>query len=118
MDNKVVPLNHFTCQAPVLVVVVRGNANFTSKAGSIIHRKNYTMIDIGIATEHFCLQAVSEGLGTCILGWFNENKVKKLLAIPLNKRAELIITVGYPDGNVIRDKKRKPMKEISSFNRY
>ena len=40
------------------------------------------LIDIGIAAEHFCLQAAEEGLGTCMLGWFNEKSVKKLINVP------------------------------------
>ena len=77
-NNRVLPLNHFTKQAPVHVIVVREKPNFTSKMGEIIRNKTYTLIDVGIATVHFCLQAASEGLGTCILGWFNEKRVKEL----------------------------------------
>ena len=75
-------------------------------------------MDIGIAAEHFCLQAASEGLGTCIMGWFDENEVKRLLGIPKKKRAELIITLGYPAKDVIREKIRKRKEEICSYNRY
>ncbi len=117
-SNKMLPLNHFTKEAPVLVVIVRENANFTSKMGEIIRDKKFTLMDIGIAAIHFCLQATTEGLGTCILGWFDESKVKKLLNIPRSKRAELIITVGYPKDNTIRDKKRKNLNEILSYNTY
>ncbi|MBN2610938.1 MAG: nitroreductase family protein [Bacteroidales bacterium] len=117
-SNRILPLNHFTKEAPVLIVVVRENANFTSKMGEIIRDKKFTLMDIGIATVHFCLQATSEGLGTCILGWFDESRVKKLLKIPGAKRAELIITVGYPKDDTIRDKKRKNFNEIHSLNSY
>jgi nitroreductase len=61
---------------------------------------------------------VTEGLGTCILGWFDERKVKKLLNVPRNKRLELIITVGYPQTDEIRIKRRKEIDEIISYNRY
>lgn len=117
-NNRVLPLNHFTKQAPVHVVVVREKPNFTSKIGEIVRNKTYTLIDVGISTVHFCLQAASLGLGTCILGWFNEKKVKELLNIPKNKRAELIITVGYPASDELREKKRKELKEICSYNAY
>jgi nitroreductase len=80
--------------------------------------KEYPLMDIGIAVEHLCLQAVEEGLGTCIIGWFNEKKVKKLLGIPSAKRAELIITLGYPATEQIREKKRKSLDEITSYNIY
>ena len=45
-------------------------------------KKDYCLYDIGIAAEHFCLQAAEEGLGTCMLGWFNERPLQKLLGIP------------------------------------
>lgn len=116
--TKMIPMNHFTKQAPVHIVVVMESANFTSTLGSVIRDKPFTLIDVGIAAEHFCLQAASEGLGTCILGWFNEKKVKKLLQIPSSKRAILIITLGYPANSEIREKKRKNFEEIASFNSY
>ncbi len=117
-NNRALPLNHFTKQAPVHVIVVREKANTTSKMGEIIRNKTFTLIDVGIATEHFCLQAETEGLGTCILGWFNEKLVKELLSIPKNKRAELIITVGYPVSDEKREKKRKDLEDIYSYNSY
>jgi nitroreductase len=111
-------MNQFTRQAQVIVVIVREEPNFTSKLGSVLKDKPYTMMDVGIAAEHFCLQAASEGLGTCILGWFDETAVKKLLNIPKKRRTELIITVGYPAKTDLRLKIRKQVNEMSSFNKY
>ena len=116
--TQLLPINHFTKQAPVHVVVVMEKPNLSSKIGGIIWNKPYTLMDIGITTIQFCLQATVEGLGTCILGWFNEKKVKKLLNIPASKRAALIITVGYPANEEIRSKQRKRIEEIFSFNEY
>ena len=64
-----------------------------------------------------CLQAAAEGLGTCMLGWFNEPKVKKLLNIPKSKRVPLIITLGYPASET-REKRRKDIDDIVSYNTY
>ena len=111
-------INEFLIQAPVLVVIVREEPNLTSRLGTFLKDKPFTVMDVGIAAEHFCLQAVSEGLGTCIVGWFNEEKVKKLLRIPKKKRAELIVSLGYPKKTEIREKIRKPVSEICSYNRY
>jgi nitroreductase len=116
-SNRLLPLNHFTKQAPVHVVIVREGANVTSRLGQVIRDKAFPLMDIGIAAEHFCLQAACEGLGTCMLGWFDEKKVKKLLRIPASKRAELIITLGYP-ASPKRAKKRKKLHEIVSYNLY
>jgi len=110
--------NRFTSQAQVLIVIVREDPNLTSKLGTVLKDKPYTIMDIGIAAEHFCLQATSEGLGTCIMGWFDESAVKKILGIPKKKRAELIITLGYPAKDVIREKIRKKTEEMCSHNAY
>lgn len=117
-SNRLLPLNHFTKQAPVHVVLVMEKANLTSKIGTVVRQKHFPLIDIGIAAEHFCLQATEEGLGTCMLGWFDEKSVKNMLNIPENKRAMLIITVGYPKDDKVRQKRRKALEEIVSYNQY
>ena len=116
-SSKILGMNHFTKQAPIHIVIIEEKANFTSSAGSLIKKKTFPLIDIGITAEHMCLQAAAEGLGTCMLGWFNEPKVKKLLNIPKAKRVPLIITLGYPASET-RDKKRKDLDDIVSYNTY
>jgi len=110
--------NHFAFKAPVLVLIVSERENLSAKFGSIVKKKNFSLMDTGIAAEHFCLQAAEEGLGTCIIGWFNEKKVKKILSIPKLKRVELVITVGFSADEKIPLKKRKSMDEILSCNKY
>ena len=109
-------MNKFAHECPVIVAVVLEKMNFTARIGSVIKDKEYSLLDVGIAVEHFCLQATELGLGTCILGWFDEKKVKKLLGIS-GKRVPLLITLGYPAGNR-REKSRKSLDEICSWNRY
>ena len=116
-SDKILGMNHFTKQAPVHLVLIEELANFTSNFGSIVKRKHFPLIDIGIIAEHICLATASEGLGSCMIGWFDENKVKKLLDIPKSKRVQLIITLGYP-AKETRTKVRKPMGEIVSYNGY
>lgn len=117
-SNRVIGINHFTKQAPVHIVVVLEPANFNSNFGSIMKDKNLPLIDIGIAAAHLSLQATAEGLGTCILGWFNERTIKKLLNIPKSKRVILVITLGYAASDELREKKRKTTDEIVSINKY
>lgn len=109
-------MNKFTHQCPVIVAVVLEKQNFISKAGSMIKNKDYCMFDIGIAVNQFCLQATDLGLGTCIIGWFDEEKTKKILGVK-NRRIPLLISVGYSDSPT-REKVRKPLEEISSWNEY
>lgn len=114
---KLIGMNSFVAQAPVIIVIVREKPNMSSKVGATIKNKDYSLIDIGIATENICLQAKAEGLGSCIIGWFDERIVKKLLAVPKSKRIELIITLGY-SLNEKREKRRKPAEETVSYNKY
>ena len=110
--------NHFAFKAPVLVLIVSQRQNLSAKFGSIVKKKNFSLMDIAIAAEHFCLQAADDGLGTCLIGWFNEKKVKKMLSIPMLKRVELVITVGFSADEKIPPKKRKSIAEILSCNKY
>lgn len=110
-------MNAFTHKAPVIVAVVAEKQNILSSVGSVLKDKPYYLIDIGIAVNQFCVQATDLGLGTCIVGWFDEKKVKKLLNISLGKRVPLLITIGYPASNT-RIKKRNPIEDMTSWNKY
>ncbi len=112
-------LNTFAPQAPVIVALVMERTKILPKVAGWLKNKDFSLIDIGIAAEHFCLQAAELGLGTCMLGWFDEPKVRKLLAIPRSRRVALLITVGHPQKDQkIRDKIRKSVEDMSSFNTY
>jgi len=90
-----------------------------TRLAMMVKKKEWPLIDIGIAAEHFCLQATELGLGTCMIGWFEEDKIKKLLQIPSDKSIGLLISVGYAaEGYPQRTKIRKPVEEIVQFNKY
>lgn len=110
-------MNKWAVQAPVIIAVVLEGQGFMSSAGSFVKGKEFRLMDIGMAVEHFCLQAADLGLGTCIMGWFDEKSVKTLLGVPRSRRIPLLISLGYPD-NQTRAKGRKPIEDISSWNRY
>jgi len=111
--------NNFVLQAPVIVAIVIEKMKVFTKIGATIQDREYPLIDIGIAAEHFCLQAAEEGLGTCMLGWFNEKSIKELLNIPLDKRIGLLITLGYaPEDYLVRKKIRKKVEETIRYNSY
>jgi nitroreductase len=114
---KLTGMNSFVGQAPLMLVVIREQPNFSSKIGGTIKNKDYSLIDIGIASENICLQAKAEGIGSCIVGWFDEKLLRKLLAIPGSKRVELIITLGYSLAGQ-REKKRKPSEVTVSYDKY
>jgi len=111
--EKVSGLNRWTDQAPAMVVVSGGRPNLTSQIGAAVHDRPFWLMDVGMAAEHFCLQAAQEGLGTCMLGWFHEKKVRRLLKLPAAKRIVLLITLGYPRNPEVPQKKRKSLEDIS-----
>ena len=116
-SSKVLGFNHFTKQAAAHILIVEEKVNLTSGIGGWVKNKSFAPIDIGIAAAHICLAAEDEGLGSCILGWFDENKMRELLSIPSNKRVVLDIVLGYST-QADRPKKRKPWDEVVSFNTY
>jgi nitroreductase len=112
-------INKFTLQAPVLVVIVMEKAKLITRLAMMVKKKEWPLIDIGISAENFCLQAAELGLGTCMIGWFEEDKIKKLLQIPSDRSIGLLISLGYAkDGYPVRTKIRKPLDEIVRYNKY
>lgn len=117
--SRTISFNKFALDAPVIAVLTVERPKVITQIGGWIKRREFPLIDIGIAAEHFCLQATELRLGTCMLGWFDEKTIKKLLAIPRTTRVGLLITVGYPGpGHLPRPKIRRDTASMCSFNRY
>lgn len=110
-------MNKFAKDAPVHILIVEESANISSKLGGKVKGKYFPLIDLGIAASHISLAAESEGLGSCILGWFDEKKLKELTGIPPSKRLLLDITIGYPV-KAKRKKIRKSKESVVSYNKY
>lgn len=117
--NTLVRFNKFAPQAPVIAVFCLEEPKLITRIGASLQQTEYPLIDIGIAASHFCLQAEELGLGTCMIGWFDEEKVKQLLHIPEKTKVALLVTVGYPPEDYpLRSKQRKKREEMSSYNSY
>lgn len=116
--SRLLPFNKFTRTAAIFVVIAVEKATVAAQIGGFLKDKPYYLVDIGIAAEHFCLQAAEEGLGTCMLGWFDEKRVRQILKIPKSRRVPLVIAAGYSPFDSPREKIRKPIDRIRSFNRY
>ena len=117
--NRIAPFNKFVEQAPVIIVITIEKSPLVPSLGKMIKHIDYPYIDIGISAEHFCLQATDEGLGTCMLGWFNEKPIQQLLEIPKSRKIGLLISLGYePEDYKMRQKIRKDMREFVSYNKY
>ena len=105
-------MNKFTSQCSTFIIAVEESGNITSRAGELIKKQDFRATDVAIACEHICLMAEELGLGTCILGWFNEKALKKLLNINKSKRVRLVIAMGYPSDTKVRSKVRKNLSDI------
>lgn len=116
--NAVTPINRFAPQAPVIIALVAEPPNWLSKVGGNIKDKPYYLMDIGIVADHLCLQAADLGLGTCMIGWFDEDKARELLQIPEKRRIPLLITLGYPAKETTRRKIRKDPDKLFTYNKY
>jgi len=112
-------INSFCKKAPVIVVVISEKSRFLARIGGMFRGTKYYLIDIGVACEHFVLQAEDLGLGTCWIGWFNEGAVKSILNVPQHKKIDILIALGYYDREKLGPEHgREPMDKIASFNSY
>jgi nitroreductase len=102
----------FVAQAPVVIVACATEAERVMACG----QSTYT-VDLSIACTHIILQAFELGLGTCWLGAFREDEVKKILGIPRHVRVVTMIPLGYPD-QLPAARQRKSLDEIVCYESY
>lgn len=109
----------FPREAPVIVAAIADPPGPGIRLGNLVLRTNFGLIDMGIAVEHFILQADELGLGTCWMGLFDEKKVKKALGIPWDRKVVALLTLGYFDEALAkREHRRRELAEMSSFNAW
>lgn len=107
-------MNKFAKDAPVMIVISEEDYVATAAFGAKVKKNDYRSMDIGILSAYITAEATVQGLGSCILGWFDDEKVRQICS--LNKPVRLIITLGYPNENdKLRQKKRKDFDKIVSF---
>ena len=105
-------MNKFATQAPVLIVVSEKPYVKSAAMGAKVKGNDYRSMDIGIAVAYLTAEATAQGLGTCILGWLDDARIRSLCG--LDQPVRLVITVGYPKDETIRPKKRKALSELVS----
>lgn len=107
-------MNKFAVQAPVLIVISEQPYVKSAAFGAKVKGNDYRSIDIGIATAYLTAEAAAQGLATCILGWLDDDKIRKICG--LKYPARLVITLGYAkEGDVLRKKVRKDIDELVNF---
>lgn len=103
-------MNKFSAQAPVLIVISEMPYVKSAAMGAKIKNNDYRSIDIGIAAAYLTAEATAQGLSTCILGWLDDDKIRKICGLEYPVR--LVITLGYAKDETIRPKKRKELDEL------
>jgi nitroreductase len=109
--------SRFAAKAPVLIIILARPDLLANRIGKQIQGVSFYLIDVGIAGEHFALQAEELGLGTCWMGWFNSRRTRKFFRIPRQFKIVCLMTLGYHEARPGRDKNRKTLSEIAWFNR-
>ena len=105
-------MNKFASDAPTLIVISEEAYVASAALGAKLKGNDYRSIDIGIAAAYLTAEASAQGLGSCILGWFDDGKIREICK--LDKPVRLVITLGYPKDDAIRQKKRKSLDELVS----
>ena len=106
----------FAAQAPIIIVLLVKRGLVAHHLGGRLQNVHYHLIDMGIAGEHFVLQAEELGLATCWMGWFNYRRVRKALKIPRKFKVVAMMPVGYAEKRPTREPPRKTFEEVVTFN--
>jgi nitroreductase len=112
-------VGRFLAAAPLYVVLLGKPAPVAHRLGSAFQGLDLFGLDLGIAGEHFVLQATEEGLGTCWIGWFDVKAVRSLLGVPKRTwRVAALFAVGYPADKTKQKQKRRSLGSLISWNRF
>ncbi len=104
-------------QAPMViaVTVIKGRCGFERDGSYTTFRKDsWQMFDAGVASEAFCLAAYEQGLGTVIMGIFDQDKASEVLSVPENQDLVALIPIGYPAESPVAPR-RKSTDDLLSF---
>lgn len=101
--------------ALVVVTLVHGRSGY-ERDGSFTTSKEdrWEVFDSGLATQTFCLAAHDKGIGSVILGIFDENKVAEILGVDEGQKVAALVAVGYPD-EAPDAPKRKSVDDLLKF---
>ena len=104
-------MNKFSADAPVQIVISEMPYTRTAALGAKVKGNDYRSIDIGIVAAYITAEATARGLGSCILGWLDSDKIKEICN--LSGEVRLVISIGYPTADdKLRPKKRKDFDEL------
>lgn len=112
-------VTRWAMEAPVIVALCADLNFIVHKVARVLQTVPFYLLDIGIAGEHFVLQAQDLGLGTCWIGWFNVRRAQKILNLPNRVKICELMAVGYPKSDwKPRPRKRRALEDIVFFNAW
>ena len=103
-------MNKFAADAPILLVISEKPYVKSAALGAKVRGNDYRSMDIGILAAYITAEATAQGLGSCILGWLDDDKIREICH--LDGAVRLVITLGYAKDEPLRNKKRKAMDEL------
>ena len=107
-------MNKFAADAPVLLVLSEMPYCKTAAMGAKVKGNDYRSMDIGIVAAYITAEASAQGLGSCMLGWLDDEKIRAICGV--DGAVRLVITIGYAkEGDKLRPKKRKDLGDLVSF---
>lgn len=102
----------FIASAPVIIAAVGLEPEHLLPSGNPAYA-----INLAIAVDHMTLVAVEEGLGTCWIAAFSQEKVKEILNIPKDCKVVALLPLGIP-ADPGHTKSRKSLEEIISYDTF
>jgi len=106
------PAQKAVATAPVLIVAC-ADPEMSGK----VKDQSYYLVDVGISLQQLCLEARNQDLGTCWIGWFDEDRVRAILDVPGNIRIVAMTPLGYPAAWPA-ERGRKPLQEIVFYEKW
>ena len=106
--------NLFTSDAPIMLVISEKPYNERAEKGAKAMNNDYRSIDIGILAAYITAEATAQGLGSCMIGWYEDVVLRNLCDV--SEPIRLVIALGYPSpDDYLRMKKRKSLDELVSM---
>ncbi|MBE6975574.1 MAG: nitroreductase [Ruminococcaceae bacterium] len=105
--------NKFAIQAPVMLVISEKPYVKSAALGAKLMNNDYRSMDIGIAAAYITAEAAAQGLGSCMLGWLDDQKLRSICH--LDAPIRLVIAIGYPKDDPLREKKRKALEDLVTY---
>jgi len=113
--SQVLGINEYIAGARAFFVVLEEHAVLMPRLRTFLDSQYFARSDLGGVLLSLCLEAESLGLGTCILGLYDREKLSALLNLPLETRFAGLVAVGYPADPKTRAKVRKPLDTLIRF---